>query len=320
MPTERPARSRVCRRQSLADTFRHIASFTGGTESAEHIKPLHWYAACRLVLEGGFLPDEIMPRPPFTVEHRGNLPPLVRYDESVATGGEQIVYGGLKTKNVDVVVTKPALGPVMAISLKGMQGAFRNLTNRLEEMVGECTNLHITYPALTLGYLIVLNGNRMAAADSDPPIRRLRANDLAFDTKGNPVSSIVRIHYALTQLHGRRGIREDGSRYEATSLSLIETSGPKIGALIDTYPSAESPLRFENFFNTLNSQYDERFVYGAPLLVTRRVTPRRLWSPASPVFAPENSAVYPSLDFVPRMADDPAQPVFDEPADDPTAS
>jgi len=259
-----------------------------------------------------------MPRPPFRIEFRGNLPPLVHYDEAVATGGEKIVYGGLKTKNVDVLVTKPGLGPVLAISLKGMQGAFRNLTNRLEEMVGECTNLHITYPALTLGYLLVLNGNRLATSDLRSPLRELKANDLAFDSRGQPVSSIVRIHYALTQLHGRRGIREDGSRYEAASLALIETSGPETGALIAAYPSADSPLRFENFFATLYSQYDERFVYGAPLLVRRRVTPRRMWSPASPVFAAGAAAAHPRLDFVPRTAADPTQPVLEDLPNDPT--
>lgn len=92
-----------------------------------------------------------------------------------------------------------------------------------------------------------------------------------------------------------------------------------MGALIGTYPLADFPLRFENFFATLYSQYDERFVYGAPLLVTRRVTPRRLWSPVSTVFTSEMAATYPSLDFAPRTAADPTQPVTEEEGDDPTA-
>lgn len=41
------------------------------------------------------------------------------------------MLGGLKT-NVDVVVNKPGLDPVLAVSCKGMTGAFRNLTNRME--------------------------------------------------------------------------------------------------------------------------------------------------------------------------------------------
>ena len=41
-----------------------------------------------------------------------------------------------------------------------MTGAFRNLTNRMEETIGECTNLHITYPALVFGYLFLIRANR----------------------------------------------------------------------------------------------------------------------------------------------------------------
>ena len=41
--------------------------------------------------------------------------------------GEEVVLGGLKTKNVDVVVTKEKIVPVLAISCKGATKAFRNL-------------------------------------------------------------------------------------------------------------------------------------------------------------------------------------------------
>ena len=58
------------------------------------------------------------------------------------------MLGGLKTKDVDVVVSKPGIGPCVAVSIKGTLNAFRNLTNRMEEAVGDCTNLHISYPNL----------------------------------------------------------------------------------------------------------------------------------------------------------------------------
>jgi hypothetical protein len=108
--------------------------------------------ACRLVLEGGFHPDDVTPRPPFVVSRHG----LLSFDAEAAGSGEEIVLGGLKTKNVDVVVTKPKIGPVLAISCKGATKAFRNLTNRMEETIGECTNLHMTYPALVIGYFVLL--------------------------------------------------------------------------------------------------------------------------------------------------------------------
>ena len=44
--------------------------------------------------------------------------------------------------------------------IQSMNGAFRNLTNRMEETIGECTNLHITYPALVFGYLFIIRANR----------------------------------------------------------------------------------------------------------------------------------------------------------------
>ncbi len=64
-PKGKKADSAPCEWIDQAEAFRRFATHSGGTESAKHIKPLHWYIACRLVLEGGFNPDHITPRPPF---------------------------------------------------------------------------------------------------------------------------------------------------------------------------------------------------------------------------------------------------------------
>ncbi len=128
----------VCQWVSHTSALAHFVTFRGSPQSQRHIKPLHWYVACRLVVEGGFHPDEIMPRPPFRVEGSSRRPMLVD-DPSRGGTGERTVYGGLKTKDVDVVVTKEGIGPVLAVSCKGAIGAFRNLTNRMEEAVGDCT-------------------------------------------------------------------------------------------------------------------------------------------------------------------------------------
>ena len=82
------------------------------------------------------------------------------FDPKLGGTGEQAILGGLKTKNVDVVVNLPKLGPVLAVSCKGTTKSFRNLTNRMEETIGECTNLHITYPALVIGYFALLRANQ----------------------------------------------------------------------------------------------------------------------------------------------------------------
>jgi hypothetical protein len=154
----------VCRWTTEGDALAAFAGFTGKIESASHIKPLHWYVASRLVVEGGFNPDDITPRPPFRITNRSGGAARLHLDTTLARGGERTILGGLKTKNVDVVVTREGIGPVLAVSCKGVTGAFRNLTNRMEETIGECTNLHITYPALVLGYLVLLRANRRVDA------------------------------------------------------------------------------------------------------------------------------------------------------------
>jgi hypothetical protein len=288
--------------ESALNTF---ATYEGAIQSQLHIKPLHWYVACRLVIEGGFMPEEITPRPPFRAHRRNGWE--LEYDPAVAGGGERTLLGGLKTKDVDVVIIKNGLGPVLAVSCKGAIGAFRNLTNRMEEAVGDCTNLHITYPAMVTGFLFVMRAHRqdtIVAAAATAPLGRARIvgqNDIAIQNSGEPVEAVVRFHNALRELTGRRGIRDDVSRYEAVGMVLVDpTINP--GQMLDTYPLADSPLRFERFFEALYLRYDERYVYSAPDL--KRVTRRREWSRASPVFDEALAGKLPiaTLDYEPRIA------------------
>jgi hypothetical protein len=304
MPSKAGKPSTRCRWTSQADALAAFAGFGGKTESAAHIKPLHWYVACRLVVEGGFDPEAVTPRPPFRVQ-QGATSRKVRvlhFDETAAGGGERTVLGGLKTKDVDVVVTHPHLGPVLAVSCKGTVKSFRNLTNRLEETIGECTNLHITYPALVLGYLPVLRANRRAglslaqieAGGPDTDVGDgLTKNDLALAEDGSVVVSIRRFHDALSEMQGRRGIRNDLSRYEAIGLGLVDMDPAARGTLVGSYPERESALRLEQFFPTLYRQYDERFVVRAPDLAS--TTRRHAWAADSP------GLKLPGLDYSPRV-------------------
>lgn len=300
--------AKACQWTNQATALAAFAEFTGKTQSASHIKPLHWYVACRLVVEGGFDPDDIVPRPPFRVERRSGRAPVLHFDPALGRGGERTVLGGLKTKNVDVVVTREGIGPVLAVSCKGVTGAFRNLTNRMEETIGECTNLHITYPALVLGYLVLLRANRVTETAFDDAAemvdametvaegtRSLAANDIAMTEGGAPVASVVRFHNALRELVGRRGIRNDVSRYEAIGFGLVEMHGPSRTGLLNSFPHEDSPLKLSGFFDTLYARYDERFVVSAPDLAA---TTRRLeWDPNSAGLAPPVG-----LDYLPRTA------------------
>lgn len=312
--------SKPCEWTCQKEAFAGFAGFNEKTQSAGHIKPLHWYVACRLVLEGGYDPDDIKPRPPFVIRKskRYGLQ-FLEFDPDSATGREAVVLGGLKTKNVDVVVTRAGIGPVLAVSCKGTTGAFRNLTNRMEELIGDCTNLHISYPTLVLGYLHLLRANRKIGEivdviepddtdvadetpdDSDlyveedgtvaveeggdhaePKSKALTKNDMAFDDSGGISAEIRRFGLAISRLAGRSGIRDDQTRYESIGLALIEAEESKCGELVSNYPEPSSRLDIDGFFERLYTQYDERFVYGAPSLTP--VTRRAEWSPESSAF------------------------------------
>jgi hypothetical protein len=263
----------VCEWLSLHEALTAFVRNVSGHQGAGHIKPLHWYVACRLVLEGGFRPEEITPRPPFRVREAGRRLTL-EYDAAQAGSGEAIVLGGLKTKAVDVVVNKDGIGPCVAVSMKGTLNAFRNLTNRMEEAVGDCTNLHIAYPALVYGFLHVLRANREASG--------VEPNDVAIHRNGETVDSILRYHDVLARLADRDDVRSEVSKYEAVALALVGPDPPSVGQLVKTFPKPDSSLLLGSFFARLYRAYDLRFVYAAPALKT--TTQRLEWDEESPVF------------------------------------
>lgn len=255
------------------------------TQSQAHIRLLHWHIAERLVLEGGFDPDSIVPHPPLRVESRGignNKRWWLFHDPEAAHFSELTIIGGLKTKAVDVVVTKPGIGPCLAISVKGTLNAFRNLTNRMEEAAGDCTNIHISYPNLVYGFLHVLRANRREETAG--------SNDVAIDSSGNVTIAIGRYHDAIARLGGRRDVRDDVSRYEAICLALVDTTEGDRGSVLQTFPLMESAIRFEKFFETLYRAYDLRYVYSAPAL--QRETERLCWDRASPAFDVPNASEF----------------------------
>jgi hypothetical protein len=269
----------------FVDALRH--------QSQEHIRTLHWHIACRLVIEGGFRPETIVPTPPLRVETvgtgRSRRYRLV-HDPEAARPGEQTVLGGLKTKSVDVVVTTRATGPCAAVSVKGSLNAFRNLTNRMEEAAGDCTNLHMSYPALVYGFLHVIRANREGSVEN--------RNDVAIFDNGQVSEEIRRYHDAMSRLSNRSDIRNHASRYECVTLALVGTDGLSRGTVLPDFPSETSDLRFEGFFAKLFAAYDLRFVYAAPAL--KETTQRLAWAEDSPVLTEAEAA-----GFVPRVAGPP---------------
>ncbi|MEA3402055.1 MAG: hypothetical protein U9R79_12535 [Armatimonadota bacterium] len=243
-----------------------------GLRGQHHVKPMHQYVAMRLVVEGGFLPEEISPRPPLTATLRRSGYKL-EIDEELGDTREETVLGGLKTKDVDVVVAKDRLGPVLCISVKGTGGAFRNLTNRMEEAVGDCTNLHMTYPGLVYGFLHLIKCNHPGDPDVKP-------NDVSLDEKGRAADAVQRYDDVLKALTGRELVRNEISRYEAIALVMVDRVASK-GVISDRFPDSDSPTTFRQFFPTLYRVYDRRYPYVALKL---RNTERVAWDPASPAF------------------------------------
>jgi hypothetical protein len=270
-----------CEWLTLQQALEAFVLNASGHQGQGHIRPLHYYVASRLVVEGGFHPSDITPHPPFRIIERSGRKILEYHPES-AGSGERTVLGGLKTKAVDVVVTKPTIGPVIAVSMKGTLGAFRNLTNRMEEAIGDCTNLHISYPALVYGFFQVLRATR-AGLGVEP-------NDACVLPNGSIGEAIVRYHDVLGRLEGRLDLRDETTKYEAVSLVLVKPDQPGRGTALPDFPPATSPLSLSGFFAKLYRAYDLRFVYAAPKL--EPVTSRWVWDETSPALSDPRAQDY----------------------------
>jgi len=244
-----------------------------GTQSQAHIKPLHRHIAMRLVCEGGFLPEEVTPSPPLCARKRGGGWHL-EYSPEAETDTELTVFGGMKTKRIDVVVVKPSIGPVLAVSVKGTCGAYRNLTNRMEEAVGDSTNVHIMYPGLVYGFLHVLRANH-----EEDGFDRSRDAGVLADGALSPL--IGRYAEALREMTGRRFVRDDPSGYEAVAVVLVENRASLTGAMLPGLPSADPELALGRFFPTLYKAYDSRFPFRGEGVAE---APRRCWAPDSSLF------------------------------------
>jgi hypothetical protein len=235
----------------------------------------------RLVCEGGFAPEEVTPPPPLCARERSSGWQL-EYHPSGKTDSELTVFGGMKTKKIDVVVVKPSIGPVLAVSVKGTCGAYRNLTNRMEEAVGDSTNIHIMYPGLVYGFLHVLRANR--ETDGFGP------RDVGVRADGTASPLIGRYAAALREMTGRRFVRDDPSGYEAVAVALVENRAVDLGSVVEGLPSSDPALALGRFFRTLYDVYDLRFPFRGEGVSE---APRRCWSPHSPLFRELEEALGP---------------------------
>jgi hypothetical protein len=221
------------------------------TQSGGHIKPIHLHCSARLVLEGGFPPEWLLPRPPLASRARTNTEHWLDYAPSAANDTEHSVLGGIKHKNVDVTVIVPGVGPALGISAKSTGNAFRNLTNRMEEALGDCANIHMMYPGFVFGFLHFL---KFAAPGE------VAAPDVSFDEESRPLDKIKRYHDVLVSLAGRTTITDPAMRYESVGLVVYRCTGTQ-ASIWQGYPPHDSPVHYSRFFERLYNIYDLRYAY-----------------------------------------------------------
>lgn len=224
------------------------------TQSQAHIKPVHSHLSHRLVLEGGFLPEWVHPEPPYKAKHKTNFEHELKCVTGQPDASELRILGGIKAKNLDVTVVHPSIGPVLGIPAKSTGNAFRNLTNRMEEALGDCANVHMMYPGFVFGFLHFIKF--ASTCDID------RA-DAAFDAAGNPLPHLLRYHNVLVSLSGRATITDPAMRYESVGLVVYECKDRKT-QVYPHYPPPSSPVHYSRFFEHLYQLYDLRFSYPFP--------------------------------------------------------
>lgn len=225
---------------------------TSNLRAQEHIKPFHYYSAIRLVLEGGFEPETILPSPPFASCKQTLEQYRLEYTPDQTSTSEATILGGLRTKQIDLTARSAEAGPTLGISFKTTSNAFRNIPNRVEELLGDVTNIHLRYPAFTYGFCHIVQ----KVTESEAPQR----NDASFTDNGEPVRSIQHFHDLLTKLVGRRRITDRPELYESVAFLVVEClpTGPII---YPDYPPQDSPVHFRHFFERLYRIYDERYCY-----------------------------------------------------------
>lgn len=260
------------------------------TQPGGLVKFLRWYVVSRLVIEGGFDPDWIRPRPPITVDrHRHGL--LLAHDPDAAEPGRRTLPGALKAARPDVTVTIPTIGPVLALSLVGTEdvavkhGRVPEITGGLERIAGACVNVHMIYPALVYGFWHVIGTSRIhdrVPAALPAPVASPGGHGDHARRNGELAAEIRRYHDALARLSEREDIRDAPSRYEACALTLVEHgAGGHEGIPSAHYPSPGSLLDYERMFRRLYAVYDHRFVDSTEHF--KQTTERKVWHRDSPL-------------------------------------
>jgi hypothetical protein len=162
--------------------------------------------------------------------------------------------GGHYLKNVDVTLHASTSGPLLSVSLKSMLSSIeKNVNNRWEEAIGDAANMHARFPMLVFGYLVIL-------PTVTRPIQRAGAraesSERIIAEDGTPTALAAGLMKKLSAARGRKSATDLPSYYEEIAVAVFDANPPY--ALHPTFPSIESGLRIEEFFDRLVERYQER--------------------------------------------------------------
>lgn len=191
---------------------------------------------------------------------RLGLPPAAivsqgRSIQSFSFRAEQPVVGAHYIKSVDLTLQSSTSGPLLSLSLKSMLSSVgKNVNNRWEEAIGDAANLHVRFPMLPLGFLMILPSTSYVTSGGR------RVPEPLIDAQGNPTPLAEAVVRKLAAARGRRVAAELPSYYEEVAVTVFQYPLPPDGVaqLHRTFPTLESGLRVEPFFDNLVARFAER--------------------------------------------------------------
>ncbi|MES2522657.1 MAG: hypothetical protein V4617_08175 [Gemmatimonadota bacterium] len=168
---------------------------------------------------------------------------------------ERPIVGAHYIKSVDLTVQSDTSGPLLSLSLKSMLSSVaKNVNNRWEEAIGDASNLHVRFPMLPLGFLMILPAMSSVTANGQ------RVPEPLIDAAGQPTPLAESVVRKLAAARGRRATTELPSYYEEVAVMVFEypVQPGNTARLHPTFPSPASGLRIEPFFDNLMERFSER--------------------------------------------------------------
>ncbi|MDW8352182.1 MAG: hypothetical protein RML99_09750 [Anaerolineae bacterium] len=128
-----------------------------------------------------------------------------------------------------------------------MSSIAANAKNRFEEYLADATNLHMRFPMLVFGFLMILPYQGMSG----------KLTERVIDESGQPTSLAWRVLRLLQGVSGRIDPESLVGHYEEAALLVINFSATPV-QVHPSFPDEQSGLRIEDFFDRLAARFWQR--------------------------------------------------------------